>query len=387
MAIVDMHLDLFRIAVGEQGLKSREKIIAYNNLQQVSWLREALRVAGTVGRVVTPDGLGTGWLIGEDMILTNNHVISEQPNPDTHWIEFNYEKNWKGEVAAVDRYNLIRLLKTQDSPLDYSILQVDGRPGEKYGFNNIRDAKRPATDSSATSYPVIIQHPSGGFKQVALTDNYLKGVKSNFCWYTTDTEPGSSGSPVFDQLWRPFALHHAGGPQEMPDGSTQILNEGILLADIVEDASSVLGMKTEHVRIVMKDLLKSGCFKSSLPSLEWYMDNSQVHNAIKLDAKGDAELGPLIAVAAGVAVGIGAAHLAHVTSKETFVIPPDIKIELVEGLTQANVFDRVYDELLNSHKGALGYLARSDERYELAPLAAAFLAGVAAGAAAYKAGK
>ncbi len=40
--------------------------------------------------------------------------------------------------------------------------------------------------------------------------------------YTTDTEPGSSGSPCFNQNWELVALHHSGDPNWLPSW-----NEGI----------------------------------------------------------------------------------------------------------------------------------------------------------------
>ena len=46
--------------------------------------------------------------------------------------------------------------------------------------------------------------------------------------YRTNTEPGSSGSPVFDQNWNLVALHHSGEPAFQPHW-----NEGIPFATIV----------------------------------------------------------------------------------------------------------------------------------------------------------
>jgi hypothetical protein len=44
----------------------------------------------------------------------------------------------------------------------------------------------------------IIQHPSGERKQLALRENQLIDVLEDFLHYRTDTAPGSSGSPVFN---------------------------------------------------------------------------------------------------------------------------------------------------------------------------------------------
>ena len=39
-----------------------------------------------------------------------------------------------------------------------------------------------------------------------------------FLHYRTDTAPGSSGSPVFNDQWEVVALHHSGVPQRDEQG-------------------------------------------------------------------------------------------------------------------------------------------------------------------------
>ena len=61
----------------------------------------------------------------------------------------------------------------------------------------------------------IIQHPKGDPKQVALRKNEvikLPDDEDRFLHYQTDTNPGSSGSPVFNDSWEVVALHHSGKP-------------------------------------------------------------------------------------------------------------------------------------------------------------------------------
>jgi V8-like Glu-specific endopeptidase len=53
--------------------------------------------------------------------------------------------------------------------------------------------------------------------------------------YRSPTEPGSSGSPVFNDQWELIALHHAGGtdlPRLNNHGGTYAANEGITLPAI-----------------------------------------------------------------------------------------------------------------------------------------------------------
>jgi endonuclease G, mitochondrial len=58
----------------------------------------------------------------------------------------------------------------------------------------------------------IVQHPDGRLKEVVLRENRLVARLDTVLHYVADTEPGSSGSPVFNNQWQAIALHHWGGP-------------------------------------------------------------------------------------------------------------------------------------------------------------------------------
>jgi hypothetical protein len=53
----------------------------------------------------------------------------------------------------------------------------------------------------------IIQHPRGEHKQVAFRNNLVSAADDSTLRYFTDTDQGSSGSPVCDDRWRVVALH------------------------------------------------------------------------------------------------------------------------------------------------------------------------------------
>ena len=67
--------------------------------------------------------------------------------------------------------------------------------------------------------------------------NVVAFVGANRVQYLTDTEPGSSGSPVFDKEWNVVALHHSGGWVSEPgavDPNRQFYrNEGILIDAVI----------------------------------------------------------------------------------------------------------------------------------------------------------
>jgi hypothetical protein len=56
--------------------------------------------------------------------------------------------------------------------------------------------------------------------------------------YLTDTEPGSSGSPVLDDSWRVLALHHAYRavpPEQYKGDIVKYHNEGVALHAVLDD--------------------------------------------------------------------------------------------------------------------------------------------------------
>jgi len=97
-------------------------------------------------------------------------------------------------------------------------------------------ALNPFADPIPLEHVVIIQHPNGGLKQITLTANQVVKVSAPYILYTTYTMRGSSGAPVFNDLWQVIAIHHAGiGPRDRVRSFT---NEGILMSSIRADAGS-----------------------------------------------------------------------------------------------------------------------------------------------------
>jgi endonuclease G, mitochondrial len=77
----------------------------------------------------------------------------------------------------------------------------------------------------------IVGHPDARPKEIALRDNGLLNQLENFLHYKTDTEPGNSGSPVFNDQWEVVALHHAGVPGV---GSEEwVANEGARVSKLL----------------------------------------------------------------------------------------------------------------------------------------------------------
>jgi endonuclease G len=121
--------------------------------------------------------------------------------------------------------------------LDFARVKVIDRkdaPLSQWGFVEFDAEAIPTVGDGVT----IIQHPKGEDKQIALNANEVLGQLNQHLFYTTDTEPGSSGSPVFNKDWRVVAIHHAGktdaegGLVVNAKGDRKGANRGILFRDI-----------------------------------------------------------------------------------------------------------------------------------------------------------
>jgi V8-like Glu-specific endopeptidase len=210
-------------------IDDEEKLIGRNNLVPVSFLELGLRAARPVAYL----GSGTGFLVDADHLITNNHVIPDVQTAKSTVAWFNYQHDVNGKLLPIDEFKFDPgAFFHTNVELDYTVVRMRGHPGAIWGSLPLL-ADLPV---EVGQYVAIIQHPAGQKKQVALSDNEVAFVDDRVVQYLTDTLPGSSGSPVFDEKWRVVALHHSGHWIPEPDGtSTHFRNEGIRISAILRD--------------------------------------------------------------------------------------------------------------------------------------------------------
>ena len=281
-----------------------------NNLLPVAFLAEGVERQKAVARIALKrahrglpagSGWGTGWLVADDLLMTNNHVLPTAAFAKTVRAEFNYQNKIDGSPENPDWYDLDPdSFFVTNEELDYTLVRVKcrsvfiprlplrlvtGANGEALfefadepvavGVNGFTppfggDPDIPAANINPGSFTIpnglqffpplcvkpgsrwghlqlptgrvllrtgthvnIIQHPQGRRKEIAVQQNRIDRIFGDVVRYTTDTEPGSSGSPVFNNAWDLLAIHHAGGDRQ-PDG-TWINNEGIRMDRVVSD--------------------------------------------------------------------------------------------------------------------------------------------------------
>ncbi len=95
----------------------------------------------------------------------------------------------------------------------------------------------------------IIQHPGGGPKKISLQNNFVAYADRSVIQYYTSTEPGSSGSPVFNDDFEVVAIHHSGGDLEEPGtGRRYLRNAGTTMIAVLEDLRANAPDLFERVR-------------------------------------------------------------------------------------------------------------------------------------------
>jgi endonuclease G len=217
-----------------------ERIIGASDLLPLAYLEAGTLCARPVCRIEVHDrrgsvlGYGTGFMVAPDLLLTNNHVLTDAQSALYSLAQFDYENDLMMQPRPTRNFRLEpqRLFIT-DKALDFSLVAVspvaaEGVKLEQYGYTRLIAASGKALLGECVS---IIQHPAGAPKAIAIRSNQVTDVFDGFIHYSTDTEPGSSGSPVLSDAWEVVALHHAGVPD--PGGNGYVANEGIRVSSIM----------------------------------------------------------------------------------------------------------------------------------------------------------
>lgn len=192
----------------------KEKIIGENTLRDIYILNLALEASKAVVRIRTSEGLGTGFMIAPDLLMTNNHVIKTQEIAQKSDFSFNYQLDINGKECPTQTIGALAdgVFYTNEE-LDFTVVNLKDVP--EFGNFLIFKSKLAQQDDRVA----IIQHPGGHLKKISIQNNFVAYADKQVLQYTTSTENGSSGSPVFDDDFQVIGIHHSGGM--LPEPSTQ----------------------------------------------------------------------------------------------------------------------------------------------------------------------
>lgn len=241
-----------------------ERIIGQNDLFPISYFEAGLKAASPVCRIEIQSrtggvlGYGTGFLVSPSLLLTNNHVLENQEVAQYSVAQFNYEIDLDLNERPMQTFNLTpeRFFIT-DQELDFTLVAIeevstDGIEISDFGFLSLISQTGKGL---VGEYVSIIQHPSGEHKAVAIRENQILDVFDDFIHYSTDTMPGSSGSPVYNDEWIVISLHHAGVPN--PKNQAEfIANEGIRISSIIQFVEEQAANMNEDQKVLLDDIIE-----------------------------------------------------------------------------------------------------------------------------------
>jgi hypothetical protein len=211
------------------------------------WRQQLFKQEGRVCRVeVNGSPLGTGFLVGPDVVLTNYHVmewvIASPALAAGVRLRFDLRVLGNGlqsegtlvglnaadwlvdhsPFTAAEKQGRPDDVPPSPDELDHALIRLDRAFGaEPADPGNAEVEARgwvavpTAAPAMAAGMPIfILQHPLAQPLKLAIDTQGVQVVNpgGTRVRYATNTESGSSGSPCFDTNWGLVALHHYGDP-------------------------------------------------------------------------------------------------------------------------------------------------------------------------------
>jgi len=150
----------------------------------------------------------TGFLISEDVFMTNHHCIPTPSHARGVTVAFKHEKGVS--ERNYEKYDCSTFIGN-NRELDFALLKCQGQPGAKFGFVTLD------SDQKSKNHEIYIVQQNCDYysnRSCDYTKKFSKGkitaVRDSYT-HNADTLGGSSGSPVFSQDSNEVvAIHHAG---------------------------------------------------------------------------------------------------------------------------------------------------------------------------------
>lgn len=249
-----------------------ERAIGKNDSVYSNFIDLIQKTKRKVGRIVVKQGgskvgYATGFLVSENLLLTNWHVFRDSNSVGDSEVQFDYELDTEGKPKRHISFRLDPSLFFHSSQqLDYCFVGVQSMDTEgsvklsSRGYIYLDPALGKLGNEREEALN-IVHHPNGDFMQLSIRENLFTNITSTSVWYETDTAPGSSGSPVFNDQWQVVALHHMGVAKKNEKG--QYLDRDGRVIEPQKgsnriDESKIFWMANEGIRIsvILKDVFR-----------------------------------------------------------------------------------------------------------------------------------
>ncbi len=222
-----------------------EKVFGTDAFESLQWFSNCMVRAKAVAQVknLNGDAIGTAFVIrggdinpawgNELLFMTNAHVICSEPSMK--------------RVLRPEKAVLTFDLATEDNPAEFRVTELWSsipdildttilRPIPPIRNMEYIPIAEELPENNGKNRAYIIGHPQGRRLSFSIHDNHLLDYDEFFLHYRSPTEPGNSGSPVFNKDWELIGLHHRGLDymQRLHDlEGTYQANEGIQIQAII----------------------------------------------------------------------------------------------------------------------------------------------------------
>lgn len=224
------------------------------------WLAVGAKRTLAVAKIITSAELGTGFMVSPWLMMTNNHVLDSVETAAGARAIFRYEEDERGRISRPQtlQFQPERCFVTSPKEeLDFALVAVapaaKGKPpGKAFGCIPMVGS----IGKIIAGEPVnVLQHPSGRPREICVRNNLLVNVlDERHLLYGTDTEPGSSGSPVLNDHWELVALHCASEPRRNDKHEPLDIEGNVADAHTPESKRVWLANKGVRVSAIIKDL-------------------------------------------------------------------------------------------------------------------------------------
>ncbi|UJR84186.1 trypsin-like serine peptidase [Sandaracinus amylolyticus] len=224
-----------RLGERAKRLSGLEKIVGENQafLDVVAFRRGMFEAEQRVCQIRFNGGaVGTGFLVGPDLVLTNWHVIDDhRAYSRSIKLVFDYKLDEHGtQIVAPVVASLARedwcvdespshpsdeqpddapgRIEPSTAELDFALLRIEQRLGDTRGYFALSEDEYPF---ELTPGLAILQHPRGKTMKVAfgVTTRGVVNPPKTRVRHDIPTEPGASGAPITSlSHWTLVALHH-----------------------------------------------------------------------------------------------------------------------------------------------------------------------------------
>jgi len=189
------------------------QIIGESQLEKARCVQESdpakYQRSRAVGRIYTGRSYGTAWRVGPgNLVLTNLHVIGENPDPARMIVEFDYEEpSCDSDIAQPAVRVPVERVVASHAWADFALLALDQNVVDSGLLDSFGYLGLDIRISEVGDPVYVAGHPKAGPKRISrLHDDgrpcWVTEVQNNgladFAKYNCDTESGSSGSPVID---------------------------------------------------------------------------------------------------------------------------------------------------------------------------------------------